>query len=144
MALAAWTVISLLPLSSCGPTALHDIFPRTPAANIDVKAFSKYLSATAAIYLPNSIEFTNYTVRWSNLETPTLNVVVVPGTEKDVVEIVSILYTVFQRKLELTLVAQRSNLRPNMTFQLLLTTVTTVASQRWAKWIMVLRYTSVN
>ncbi|KAF2657113.1 FAD-binding domain-containing protein [Lophiostoma macrostomum CBS 122681] len=86
--LVAWLGLSFLPLSSCGPTTPHDLFPRTPAANINVKAFSKYLSASAAIYLPNSIEFANHTVRWSNLEIPTPSVVVAPGTEQDVVEII--------------------------------------------------------
>jgi hypothetical protein len=72
-----------------GPTTPHDIFSRTPAAGIDVKSLSPHLSPAAKIYLPGSNEFTNYTVRWSNLQPPTPNIVVAPGTEKDVAQIVS-------------------------------------------------------
>ncbi|KAF1958357.1 FAD-binding domain-containing protein [Byssothecium circinans] len=87
-AVTAWAVTSVLPVVSCGPTSPHDIFPRTPATGIDVKTLAPYLSSAAKIYLPGSTEFTTYTVRWSNLEPPTPNVVIVPGTEKDVAEIV--------------------------------------------------------
>ena len=86
---AAWAVISVLPAVTCGPTTPLDIFPRTPAAGIDVKTLAPYLSPTAKIYFPGSTGFTTYTVRWSNLEAPTPNVVILPGTEKDVSKIVS-------------------------------------------------------
>lgn len=73
---------------SGGPTVL-DVFPRTPAAGIDVQAIASQLSANAKIYLPGTNEFTTYTTRWSNLEAPTPSVVIAPGTEKDVQHIVS-------------------------------------------------------
>jgi FAD/FMN-containing dehydrogenase len=88
LSVAALAVTSVFPLVSCGPTAPHDIFSRTPAAGIDVKSLAPQLSAKTKIYLPGSTEFTTYTVRWSNLEAPTPNVVIAPGTEKDVQQIV--------------------------------------------------------
>lgn len=54
-----------------------------------MKTLAPKLSPTAQIYLPDAANFTNYTVRWSNLEPPTPSVVVVPGTEMDVAKIVN-------------------------------------------------------
>jgi hypothetical protein len=88
-AVAAWTLISALPLVSCGPTAHYDVFPRIPAACIDVRTLAPKLSTAAKIYLPGSSEFTNHTARWSSLEAPTPNVVIVAGTDQDVAKIVS-------------------------------------------------------
>jgi hypothetical protein len=85
---AVWAVVSRLPLVASGPTSDHNIFPRTPAAGIDLKTLAPDLSPSAKIYLPGTTEFTKYTVRWSNLEPPTPNVVIVPGTEQDVAKIV--------------------------------------------------------
>lgn len=83
-ALAAVTLSTV----SAGPV------PRTlELENINLSKFFPALSDNAAIYTPitNKEKFTSLTVRWSNLETPTVNIVVVPGTENDVSEIVSIL-----------------------------------------------------
>ncbi|KAJ4407989.1 hypothetical protein N0V91_003655 [Didymella pomorum] len=87
-AVAAWALISILPSVSCGPTSPHDVFSRTSAAGIDLKPLVSQLSKTAQIYYEGSELFTNYTVRWSNLSPPTPNVVIAPGTEKDVSKIV--------------------------------------------------------
>lgn len=46
------------------------------------------LSNTAKIYLQGSNEFTEASARWSTLDAPTANVIVVPGTQNDVVETV--------------------------------------------------------
>jgi hypothetical protein len=46
------------------------------------------LSPTAKIYYPGSEEFEEASARWSVLDAPTVNVVVVPGTENDVAETV--------------------------------------------------------
>jgi hypothetical protein len=89
VAVAAWALISVLPVVSCGPTSPHDIFQRTPAAGIDLSKLSPSLSPAAKLYLPGSTQYTNYTVRWSNLEPPTPTVLIVAGTEKDVAVIVS-------------------------------------------------------
>jgi hypothetical protein len=88
-AVAVWAVISVLSIVSCGPTSRHNIFLRTPATGIDVKTLAPNLSPAAKIYLPGNDGFTTYTVRWSNLEPPTPNVVIVPGAENDVAKIVS-------------------------------------------------------
>ncbi|UNI13777.1 hypothetical protein JDV02_000487 [Purpureocillium takamizusanense] len=50
----------------------------------EVKELGKQLSANAKIYWPGSPEFEKATVRWSALQAPTVNVVVVPATEQDV------------------------------------------------------------
>ncbi|KAH8887629.1 FAD-binding domain-containing protein [Thozetella sp. PMI_491] len=52
----------------------------------DFAALSEKLSSTAQIYFPGSAEFTQLSARWSVLDTPTVNVVVVPTTENDIVE----------------------------------------------------------
>ena len=87
--IAGWILTSLAPIVSAGPTSAFDIFSRTPVSGVDVKALAPYLSANAKIYLPGTKEFATYTTRWSNLEAPTPNVVIAPGTEKDVQKIVS-------------------------------------------------------
>ena len=87
-AFAAWTLTSVLPGVSCGPTSAHDLFPRTSAAGIDLKPLASQLSKNAQIHYEGSELFTNYTVRWSNLSPPTPNVVIAPGIEKDVAKIV--------------------------------------------------------
>ncbi|GAW22033.1 hypothetical protein ANO14919_115680 [Xylariales sp. No.14919] len=46
------------------------------------------LSPAAAIYLRGSKEFEAKTARWSELDTPTANIVVIPATEDDVVDTV--------------------------------------------------------
>lgn len=86
-AVAAWTIASVLPGGSCGPTTA-DVFSQTPAASLDVKPLAAQLSRGAQIYYPGTEAFTNSTVRWSNLSPPTPNVVIAPGTEKDVSQIV--------------------------------------------------------
>lgn len=60
-----------------------------PSSDVDLKDFEKSLSSTAKIYCPGSSGFKNVTTRWSVLEEPKVNVVVVPGTENDVAETVS-------------------------------------------------------
>jgi hypothetical protein len=97
-AVAAWTIASVVPIASCGPTCPHNAFAKTPAAGIDVKPLAPYLSSAAQIYYQGSESFTNYTVRWSNLSPPTPNLVIAPGTEKDVAEIVSSTVKVINEK----------------------------------------------
>ncbi|KNG44194.1 FAD-binding domain-containing protein [Stemphylium lycopersici] len=80
----AVAVTSICPVVAGNPTTSFDIFPRTPAAGIDVQALAPKLSPNAKIYLPGTNEFDTYTTRWSNLKAPTPSIVVAPGTEKDV------------------------------------------------------------
>lgn len=55
----------------------------------DFKELSEKLSSSAKAYYPGTDEFKAANERWSNLDVPTVNIVVVPGTENDVVETVS-------------------------------------------------------
>jgi hypothetical protein len=92
---AALTFASVLPstvhaLPSPGPA------PQTPAGGIDLGPLAPSLDSSTKIYLPDSAEFTTFTVRWSNLEPPTPNVVIAPGTEDDVAKIVSIFKTCYR------------------------------------------------
>lgn len=152
LAPAAWAVASLMQLVSCGPTAPHDIFPRTPAAGIDLKSLAPSLSAKAKIYLPDATEFNSLTVRWSNLEVPTPNVVVVPGTENDVAKIVStpnhgcnnLLQHASVSKYSTNTGPSRSNSLLRRTSLSLRTTATMELLQRWARWITASRSTCLS
>ena len=80
-AVAAWAVTSAcqsLPIT-------RNLWSR----DADYKDLSEKLSVSAKVYYPGSDEFEQASTRWSNLEKPTVNIVVVPGTENDVVETVS-------------------------------------------------------
>lgn len=59
-----------------------------PRSMEEMQQLQHKLSPTAKIYFPGSTEFVEASVRWSNLHAPTVNVVVVPGTEQDVSETV--------------------------------------------------------
>lgn len=120
-------VASVAPMVSCGPTSPYNLFPRTPAAGIDLQPLAPSLSASTKIYLPENSEFASHTVRWSNLEPPTPNVVIAPGTEDDVAKIVgSRCVTQFVPVCTTTdLVHHRSSLPLSATFQFWLIMVTT-------------------
>ncbi|KAH7377538.1 FAD binding domain-containing protein [Cadophora sp. MPI-SDFR-AT-0126] len=77
-AFSAWAAAAV-----CGATSVPVV-----ARGVNYNQLSAKLSASAKIYLPGSELFNEYTARWSNVSTPTANVVVVPGTENDVVQIV--------------------------------------------------------
>lgn len=83
LAFATCTAVSVLPVVSCGPVPI-DLFPRTAAADIDIEALAKNLSENAQVYVPSDEPFAALTVRWSNLEPPSPNVVVVAAIEEDV------------------------------------------------------------
>ncbi|KAJ5385005.1 FAD-binding type 2 [Penicillium concentricum] len=59
-----------------------------PRGDADLQALGKQLSSTAKLYFPGSTGFKDLTTRWSVLEEPKVNVVVVPGNENDVVQTV--------------------------------------------------------
>lgn len=59
-----------------------------PRGDADLEALGKKLSSSAKVYSPGSSGFKDVTTRWSALEEPKVNIVVVPGTENDVVETV--------------------------------------------------------
>ncbi|OBT70377.1 hypothetical protein VE03_00112 [Pseudogymnoascus sp. 23342-1-I1] len=85
--------LGLAALVACaGVVAGRDIsFPNLDArgsgsGNVDFTKLASKLSPTAHIYLPESDGFNSLVARWSNLSMPVANVVVVPGTEDDVVQ----------------------------------------------------------
>lgn len=87
--------LGLAALVACaGAVAGRDIsFPGLDArgggsGNVDFTQLANKLSPTAHIYLPESDGFNSLSARWSNLSMPVANVVVVPGTENDVVQTV--------------------------------------------------------
>ena len=71
------------------PGACNYLDGLCPRGDEDFKALGSSLSRGADVYFPGSSGFKNATARWSVLEEPTVNVVVVPATEHDVVETVS-------------------------------------------------------
>ncbi|KAE8423995.1 hypothetical protein BDV36DRAFT_303328 [Aspergillus pseudocaelatus] len=83
-ALGAWAIASAcenVPMSS------HWIRGLCPRSN-DVEDLGIKLSPTAKVYCPGSEGFDVASTRWSVLDAPKVNIVVVPGTENDVVETV--------------------------------------------------------
>lgn len=62
-----------------------------PAGSVNYQQLATKLSKAAHIYLPGSDAFDSAVARWSNLSTPLANVVVVPGTEHDIIETVRLL-----------------------------------------------------
>ncbi|KAK4129230.1 FAD-binding domain-containing protein [Parathielavia appendiculata] len=85
----AWGVASAAPSASASnPEATGDAAARPSCSLADLKRAWSYLSSEVEAYYPPSTEFDEYSERWSNLETPVVNVTVLPATENDVVEIV--------------------------------------------------------
>jgi hypothetical protein len=83
-AIAAWA-FAAASSPSPGCNYLNGLCPR----DADLEALGAKLSSAAKVYYPGSSGFTNITTRWSVLEAPKVNIVVVPGTENDVAETVS-------------------------------------------------------
>ncbi|KAL4728692.1 FAD-linked oxidoreductase chry5 [Fusarium chlamydosporum] len=75
-------------LSSVATLAATSVCQTLWSRDVDYKALSKELSASAKVYFPGSDDFETASTRWSNLDVPTVNIVVVPSTENDVVETV--------------------------------------------------------
>ncbi|KAA8642624.1 hypothetical protein EYZ11_009031 [Aspergillus tanneri] len=94
-AVAAWAVSSACQSLSVS----RDLWSR----DVNYKALSEKLSSSAKVYYPDSDEFEEASSRWSNLEIPTVNIIVVPSTENDVVETVK-----FANKKELPFLAYNS------------------------------------
>ncbi|CAI7592387.1 unnamed protein product [Penicillium viridicatum] len=79
-AVAAWAVVSACQTLP----GTRTIWSR----DADYKELSEKLSSSAKAYYPGSEEFEKANTRWSNLEVPTVNIVIAPHTENDVVETV--------------------------------------------------------
>ncbi|KAF3016549.1 hypothetical protein E8E14_012363 [Neopestalotiopsis sp. 37M] len=71
--------------SHLGVAALLAAVVRGVACSVNYTELQGQLSSTASIFLPGSAAFDDAVARWSNLSTPTSNVVIVPATEDDVV-----------------------------------------------------------
>lgn len=87
MVIAAWAFAAVgqsPPLARNGLSGLHS------RGNYDMTELQAKLSSSAKIYYPNSTEFDDASARWSLLDEPKVNVVVVPGTENDVAETVGV------------------------------------------------------
>jgi hypothetical protein len=89
MAIAAWALTSFGQNLPLGRDRLHS------RGNYDMTELQNKLSSTAKIYYPNSTDFDTASARWSLLDEPKVNVVVVPGTENDVAETVSVFALLF-------------------------------------------------
>jgi hypothetical protein len=62
--------------------------PTTHDSACNIPEFVSNLSSQAEVYLPGSAQFDQFSERWSNLETPIVNITILPATEDDVVKIV--------------------------------------------------------
>lgn len=83
--LTAWAI----PSTGVATPLARDIHgAKCPEGDPDLTELAKRLSSTGKIYCPGSTEFEEASTRWSILDAPKVNVVVVPGTENDVVETV--------------------------------------------------------
>jgi hypothetical protein len=89
MTIAAWALTSFGQNLPLGRDRLHS------RGNYDMTELQNKLSSTAKIYYPNSTDFDTASARWSLLDEPKVNVVVVPGTENDVAETVSVFALLF-------------------------------------------------
>jgi hypothetical protein len=88
----AWALATASPVDlDTQDTDTANAAGRRPSC--DLSDFGKLvpnLSKQAEVYFQGSSEFGQLSQRWSNLETPIVNVEVLPATENDVVEIVSL------------------------------------------------------
>ncbi|PWY89912.1 FAD-binding domain-containing protein [Aspergillus heteromorphus CBS 117.55] len=84
-AIAAWAFAA-----ACNqlPSSANWLDGLCPLGDNDFKSLGGRLSNSSKVYFPGSSGFTNATTRWSVLDEPEVNVVIVPGTEDDVAEIV--------------------------------------------------------
>jgi hypothetical protein len=92
-AVAAWAIASAGQGVPIARNWVGGVSPRG-GCNVDVQQLQQELSATAKMYLPGSEGFIEASTRWSVLDAPTVNVVVVPGTENDVAVTVIFLFFV--------------------------------------------------
>lgn len=85
----AFTAVAVWAMTSACRSVARDwangLCPRDDA---DLQELGAKLSSTAKVYFPGSSEFEDASARWSTLAEPNVTVVVVPGTESDVVETV--------------------------------------------------------
>lgn len=83
-----WKTVALVAAWATS-SACTEILGRSSIKCDSVRQFAKKLSPGAQVYFPGTKEFDTASERWSNLEAPKVNAVIVPATENDVVETVS-------------------------------------------------------
>ncbi|PKS05902.1 hypothetical protein jhhlp_007733 [Lomentospora prolificans] len=89
MKLATSLVACIAALAPCQVLATRNwLSGNCPRSLSGLDQLGRHLSRSAKIYFPGSEEFAKASQRWSVLESPKVDVVVVPGTEKDVAEAV--------------------------------------------------------
>lgn len=81
-AVAAWALTAVCQNTPIGRNCNRNNWPR---GSPDYSQLQSQLSPGAQIYYQNSTQFDEATKRWSALDEPSPNVVVVPATEHDVV-----------------------------------------------------------
>lgn len=87
------TVWAIPSVGVTTPLARESHGAKCPEGDLDLTELGKKLSNTGKIYCPGSTKFEEASTRWSILDAPKVNVVVVPGTENDVVETVCWLFS---------------------------------------------------
>jgi hypothetical protein len=83
--LKVFAAVATWSLTSAGATIPHagnELAGKCPISDLD--ELVKELSKTAKLFFPGSDDFLQATLRWSSLDVPKVNIVVVSGTEKDV------------------------------------------------------------
>lgn len=83
---AAWAIRAACDNVPTARELLGGVCSRTA---IDIEVLRADLSPSAKVYWPGTEEFDKASTRWSNLELPSISVVVVPGTDEDVSKTVS-------------------------------------------------------
>lgn len=102
VAVGAWALSSVC--QSLPDSGTRSLLCNRGILDLDLSPLVPKLSATASVIYPNdTAAFDLATSRWSSYETPTVSVVVVPGTENDVAETVCFCLTP-------SLVSQRNGL----------------------------------
>lgn len=90
VAMGAWALSSVCQSLPQG-SGIRGLLCNRGLLDLDLSPLVPKLSSTASVIYPNdSTAFDLATSRWSSYETPTISVVVVPGTENDVAETVCI------------------------------------------------------
>lgn len=88
VAVGAWALSSVCQSLPQG-SGISGMLCNRGLLDFDLSSLVPKLSPTARVIYPNdTAAFDLATSRWSSYETPTISVVIVPGTEKDVAETV--------------------------------------------------------
>jgi hypothetical protein len=137
-ALAAW---SLTSAAASTPLPGNDLAGKCPINGVD--DLVKQLSKEAKLFFPGSDDFLQATFRWSSLDVPKVNMVVVPGIEKDVAVTVGTSFRL-RRKKKTLMCCVRSNSPTSRMCPSSRTTLLTLPCQRSVEWTTVSRSTSTS